>query len=301
MRPLKGQLGGWLRLGRIPNLFTVPGDPIAGALVAGGADDGWAAAGLAVAVSMLLYLAGLIMNDLVDIEEDRRDRPMRPLPSGEVSPRAAGWVAGILVLLALICAALAGGRVLFLGSGLAGLIFAYNMWCKSSGFLGPLVLGACRGMSFLLGAAAVSFEIPTVAIALAGVACLYIFLVSTIAHGEMDRIALHPAQRFAPTVVPLILIVFLAVQPSSFSLIETRGLVEIFSCFTLLLVWLGIALTAGKRAVEVPRAVGILIRCLLVFQAAVCAWTGPTGMGGTLVFILAYPCSARLGKTYYAS
>src|SRR4051812_1422919 len=84
----------WLQLFRAPNLFTVPGDPLAGFLLAyGWTHDGSAhldaRAGCAVAASLCLYAGGLVMNDLADAAEDRRDRPQRPIPSGSVPIRSA--------------------------------------------------------------------------------------------------------------------------------------------------------------------------------------------------------------------
>ena len=46
----------------------------------------------------MLYLAGMALNDLADREEDARERPERPIPSGAVSPRAAALIGGSLLL-----------------------------------------------------------------------------------------------------------------------------------------------------------------------------------------------------------
>ena len=55
-----------------------------------------------VAVAMaLFYTAGMILNDVADLEVDRRERPERPLPSGAVSRTAA---------LAAFCALSGAGR-----------------------------------------------------------------------------------------------------------------------------------------------------------------------------------------------
>ena len=39
---------------------------------------------LLVAASVFLYLAGMVLNDVYDVEIDRRERPDRPLPSGRI-------------------------------------------------------------------------------------------------------------------------------------------------------------------------------------------------------------------------
>ena len=66
----------WLQLVRAPNLLTVPGDPLAGFLLA---TFGVlrAQAAFAVGASLCLYAAGLLWNDLFDLEEDRRERPWK--------------------------------------------------------------------------------------------------------------------------------------------------------------------------------------------------------------------------------
>src|SRR4051794_24098067 len=96
-------LRAWMQLLRPPNLFTVPGDPLAGYLFA---NHGFLSRSLgwAMTASLLLYSAGLVLNDLADEAEDRRERPSRPLPSGSVPP-AGAWALAIVLALAGLAAA----------------------------------------------------------------------------------------------------------------------------------------------------------------------------------------------------
>ena len=88
----------WLQLFRAPNLFTVPGDPLAGYVLASyGALE--SDVFFAVGASVCFYAAGLLDNDLADLAEDRAERPARPLPSGAASPRAVRGAAGLLTVL----------------------------------------------------------------------------------------------------------------------------------------------------------------------------------------------------------
>src|SRR6516225_6836668 len=91
----------WLQLLRAPNLFTVPGDPLAGFLLAtnGHADTHLV---FAIGASLCLYCHGLLVNDLADLAEDRRERPSRPLPSGAANVRTVLVVAIVLALVALL-------------------------------------------------------------------------------------------------------------------------------------------------------------------------------------------------------
>ena len=79
----------WLRLLRLPNLFTAPGDSLAGYFRATTFRSDasicvWRIVLLA-AISVFTYAFGIVMNDIMDYQEDCRNRPERPLPSGKIS------------------------------------------------------------------------------------------------------------------------------------------------------------------------------------------------------------------------
>ena len=87
-RPAPERVRAWAELLRLPALFTVPGDALAGAAAAG-ARPGRRTA-LAVGTSLCLYQAGMALNDWADREEDAVARPHRPLPSGRIRIRPTG-------------------------------------------------------------------------------------------------------------------------------------------------------------------------------------------------------------------
>ena len=143
----------WLQLFRAPNLFTVPGDPLAGyVLAAYGAFE--ADVFYAVGASVCFYAAGLLDNDLADLAEDRAERPSRPLPSGAASPRTVALVAAVLVGAGFLLAGQLGGAALTVAAGVVGAIGLYNHVTKRLPVIGALNMGVCRGLSVLLGAAA---------------------------------------------------------------------------------------------------------------------------------------------------
>ncbi|MFE7995466.1 prenyltransferase, partial [Streptomyces shenzhenensis] len=72
----------WAELLRLPALFTVPGDALAGA-AAVAARPGPRTL-LAIGSSLCLYAAGLAPNDWAARDEDAAERPHRPLPSGRI-------------------------------------------------------------------------------------------------------------------------------------------------------------------------------------------------------------------------
>ena len=152
----------WLQLVRAPNLFTVPGDPLAGYflhLATGGRLDHRLP--MAVAASLGLYSFGLLLNDLVDIREDKRDRPTRPLPSRAANVYTVLAVAIGLALVALVVCFATSKSTFLVGVTLLAAIILYNSWAKKIAILGPLNMGLCRGLSLLLGATAGILEISS--------------------------------------------------------------------------------------------------------------------------------------------
>ncbi|MFJ2650031.1 SCO3242 family prenyltransferase [Streptomyces sp. NPDC087420] len=141
----------WAELLRVSALFTVPGDALAGA-AALGVRPGRGTA-LAVGASLCLYEAGMALNDWADREEDARDRPHRPIPSGRISPRAALAAAGALTAAGLALASRAGRPALAVSSALAATVWAYDLKLKHT-IAGPAAMGAARALDLVLGAVA---------------------------------------------------------------------------------------------------------------------------------------------------
>lgn len=148
-----GNSRAWLELLRVPNLLTVPGDVLAGWLLASGGRV-QSPLLLALAASLGLYAFGLVSNDIADFKTDTRERPQRPLPSKRISPLAAVGAAVALGCGAPLLAWLASGNAFDCAALLFLIIVLYNTMLKHSALAGPLTLGLCRGLNLLLGAAA---------------------------------------------------------------------------------------------------------------------------------------------------
>ena len=117
----------WLELLRISNLPTVWSNVIAGAVIASVTliIENWLFPLVVVLIAgSSLYLAGMVLNDVFDLDIDRRERPSRPLPSGRITVGQAtllGWslliiggflpfavsiTSGIISLLLAVCVVL---------------------------------------------------------------------------------------------------------------------------------------------------------------------------------------------------
>ncbi|MEV7139589.1 SCO3242 family prenyltransferase [Streptomyces tauricus] len=144
-------LRAWVELLRLPALFTVPGDALAGAAAAGIRPNPRTL--LAIGSSLCLYEAGMALNDWADRAEDAVDRPHRPLPSGRVKPAAALAAAGGLTLAGLALASRAGRRPLAVAGALAATVWSYDLVLKRTP-AGPVAMAAARGLDLLLGGVA---------------------------------------------------------------------------------------------------------------------------------------------------
>jgi 4-hydroxybenzoate polyprenyltransferase len=149
----------WLRLVRLPNLATAVADVLAGFLVCAQMPTALAwpplAGWLAILASVAFYAAGMILNDVYDLEVDRVERPERPLPRGAIAPRAAALAGAALLTLgaAAACGAAVVARApgpALVGAGLTAAVWGYDRHAKRTP-LGPAVMGACRGLNWLLG------------------------------------------------------------------------------------------------------------------------------------------------------
>jgi 4-hydroxybenzoate polyprenyltransferase len=140
----------YLQLVRLPNVFTALADILLGWLAVD--PERTQLPGLIglLAASACLYMAGMVFNDFFDLEQDRRERPFRPLPSGRVSRRAAGVLGAALLAAGTLAAALVSGTSLVVALGLVSAILLYDGGLKRT-WAGPLAMGGCRLANVLLG------------------------------------------------------------------------------------------------------------------------------------------------------
>jgi 4-hydroxybenzoate polyprenyltransferase len=152
----------YAQLVRLPNLPTPLADIALAGLAVGALPRQWPAFVLLLLASACLYMAGMVWNDFFDVEQDTRERPDRPIPSGRVSRWSAGILGTALLSAGVLLALLAGQALLLRGptlnsllpgilSGLlAAMILLYDGWLKRT-WLGPVAMGSCRFLNVLMG------------------------------------------------------------------------------------------------------------------------------------------------------
>ncbi len=299
MAPVTSRLHAWLQLLRLPNLLTVPGDPLAGACLVivsrgtGRLTDAFPAA----CAAGLIYAAGLILNDCFDLDVDRRNRPNRPLPTGRIKRSTAAMAGAVLLTGGTGIAFIANPVTGLTAIGLAAMVILYNGPLKRSGPVGALAMGLCRGLSFLLGVTATAGTAAApLPLAAASFLTLYIAAVTLVARHEHEQRDLE-GRRWLPalTLLPLL--------GTAVAGAHVAALVSGLAALTAVVVALrlGMDLRGSPEPETVQRVVGCFIRLLLLVQATYCFLQWPGGAAIAVALLLLWPLNARLNRWFYAS
>ena len=139
-----------MTLGRVSNLPTVWTNMMAAIALVGASITDSRTLPILAALT-LFYIGGMFLNDAFDAEIDAKERPERPIPSGQVSKDTVfGWGFGLLAagLMLLIWIGRSfpdstGMWPAIGGLGLAATIVAYNRNHKGNP-VSPVIMGLCR-------------------------------------------------------------------------------------------------------------------------------------------------------------
>lgn len=153
----RSTLVAYFQLVRLPNVLMAVTDVVMGYLFTHAVLEPGDSSllGLLVVTSALLYMSGMVLNDVFDVEIDAQERPQRPIPSGRVSLATARGVGWQLLAVGVAAGWLVGLRLGDLRPGiiatvLAGCVLLYDGLLKRTP-IGPLGMGACRMLNVLLG------------------------------------------------------------------------------------------------------------------------------------------------------
>jgi 4-hydroxybenzoate polyprenyltransferase len=250
----------WLKLGRVSNLPTVWSNGLAGWALSGAAVEAGALALLMVALS-LFYVAGMYLNDAFDADIDARERANRPIPMGEVG-RGTVFTLGfaMLALGALIAFALGAGAGLA-GLALAGTVVLYD-WLHKRTALSPLIMGACRMLTYVTAAFAAGGTTGALWVGAAGLFCHVVGLTYAAKQEAYNRIG--AAWPLAVMAIPVVI---------GAAMLEGMTTALLLAAYAGWSVW-ALSLLFRRRPGDVPRAVVSLIAAVSLYDAVMIAGTG---------------------------
>ena len=307
----------WLRLCRIANVPSAISNILMAFLLVHQSWSPGIELLFLILASSSLYLAGMVLNDVFDLETDSRQRPNRPLPSGEISKILAVKTGMGFLLAGVLLAGLAGWignrnvsaenlipvwRPGLIAVILALMIFLYDGPLKRTA-VAPLLMGGCRALNILLGAS--TFAAPQVApqpsdISFLGLPLIVWWIAGAI--GILITGATLLGRREAvenQARMPLVLagglvlagLICLALVPfcetSTFEISNKQQ--KVFPLFIGL-----ISLTIARRVVEAvvtahPQKIQLgvvsVLRSLIIFDAAICYLATPGQIGYALIVL----------------
>lgn len=274
----------WLKLGRVSNLPTVWSNGLAGWALSGLALPGAEEAGrltLLLAGLSLFYVGGMYLNDAFDAEIDARERTERPIPMGEVGRGAVFTLGFAMLALGALIAFSLGPRAGSAGLVLAGTVVLYD-WLHKRTALSPVIMGACRMLTYVTAAFAAGGTTGALWMAAAGLFCHVVGLTYAAKQEAYDRIG--AAWPLAVMAVPVVIgATMLGGLSGAILLAAYAG-------------WSGWALSLlfRRRPGDVPRAVVSLIAAVSLYDAVIIAGTGSTWLA--LLAVAAFAATLALQR-----
>ncbi len=266
--PVSADLRTHLVLGRVSNLPTVWTNALAGAALAGFLAPG------ALLVSMLalslFYTGGMYLNDAFDAEIDARERAARPIPSGQIGRRTVFAIGAALLAAGVLLAFTLGPGPGLAGLALAGAVVLYD-WLHKRTPLAPLLMGACRFLSYALAALAAAGLTSALLVGGGGLFAHTVGLTYAARQEAYDR--LDRAWPLAVLALPLLVGLGFAIAAASPAAFLTLAAYAAWGgrCLRLLF---------RRARGDVPRAVVGLIAGIALYDAVLVAAAGAPWLAG---------------------
>ncbi len=298
-------LRSYAQLLRLPNLFTAWADVFLGWLIVSGSAGSFFPV---LAASSGLYSAGMVLNDFFDAEVDARERPHRPIPSGNV-PR---WLAGLLGVILLFGGVLAAwlvpaneatftlpiGPAQVVAVCLALAVVLYDSVLKTTLF-GPFVMGTCRFLNVLLALCSTGYWPAWRNVWPAFVVGLYIVGVTAFARREAE-VSRRASLAFS-TIIMALAVILATAAPTALQQYSDLGLI----LYPMGMILWGTVVgrpvfdaLAEPSSSHVQRAVKTCILGLIGLDALIAfAVVGWTGLGIVMLLLPA----VVLGKWIYST
>lgn len=292
-----GKPNPYLVLIRPANVVTAVADIFAGIALSGvlvtsfSSDTLWDVLALAIATACL-YAGGIVFNDVFDLELDKKERPERPLPSGQITRKNAVWFGITLFIVASVVTIRLSTVSYLLAFGIMICATSYDKFFKHTLVGGPLVMGLCRGLNLLLGISILPGQLVELWW-MGGLPLLFIAAITLTSQGEV-----HGNNRYA-----VILAICLdLVVAGTIIYLAFLGFFQLLIVLPFLMIWLLMNLRAKGKAItdntptNVMKAVKMGVISLIPLDACYAAGSSYWWFG--LITLLLLPLSLLLSRKF---
>lgn len=141
----------FLRLIRLPNIFTAISNVWAGSFIVAGGQPRLTNMLFASAATAAIYGGGIALNDLCDLRNDMINRPLRVLPSGAMTTFQV-----LVIVIILLGSGIAAGFTVSIMTGCVAAamvlcVILYDLILKHLLVAGVLAMATCRGLNWIFG------------------------------------------------------------------------------------------------------------------------------------------------------
>jgi 4-hydroxybenzoate polyprenyltransferase len=294
------RLWAYLQLMRPANIITAWADILAGVAASGFLTEitqreilvNFLPLGYLLLASSCLYSGGVVLNDAFDANLDAVERPERPIPSGRASRQGAFVLGSLFLCFGIVFASLVSGLSAVLSVLIAVTAVLYDALGKHHQFLGPLIMGVCRGGNLLLGVSIVPGMVSNYWF-LALIPITYIAAITNLSRGEVN------GGNKLNSIISLILMSAVLVGILGLGFLENYYLLAVLPFALLLAIRVFIPLITVVRkpsAAKIRLAVRAGILSLIVLNATLSAGFTNIVYGITVLALL--PISMKLAKVF---
>ncbi|MFY0653576.1 MAG: UbiA-like protein EboC [Cyclobacteriaceae bacterium] len=288
----------YLVLTRPANVVTAISDIIAGIAISGtflgGIEVDIPTKIILLVLSTIgLYAGGIVFNDVFDADLDAKERPERPIPSGQVSKNSAAIFGLSLLIFGIVCAFLVSNTSGIAAVAISFFAVLYDKYGKHNQVLGPINMGICRGLNLFLGMSIVQ---PDQLASLWMICLLPIVFVSAITLTSQGEV-------FGNNRLSIIFAMLLDIVVAGAILFMANiGKIELLSALPFLILWIGMNLIAKTKAIvdnvpgKIMKAVKIGVLSLIPLNACYVAGFSTWMLG--LAVLLLLPISILLAKKF---
>ncbi|MFK7944209.1 MAG: UbiA family prenyltransferase [Paracoccaceae bacterium] len=256
-----------LILGRVSNLPTVWTNALAGTVLSMAVPPlSNGGMGLLLLSLSLFYVGGMYLNDAFDAEIDAAERASRPIPTGKIGQSTVFLLGFGMLGLGAVLGFLFSMQAGLAGLGLAASVIAYD-WLHKKTAAAPLLMGACRFLTYVMAALAAGELSDAVLIGAVGLFAHTVGLTYAAKQEAYDRI--ERVWPLAVLALPAIIGAWMAYSPFFWNL-PAFVLLGIYVAWTL---W-ALTYLFRRGPGDVPRAVVSLIAGIALFDAVVIAAVG---------------------------